>query len=58
MDINEAGQLRIIGTQPFDAGEYKCEAVNEAGTDSASVTLEVGCKYSFYLFFRLRSFEM
>ncbi|KAL4218919.1 Hemicentin-1 [Mactra antiquata] len=42
VNINEAGQLRIIGTQQFDAGAYKCEAVNEAGTDSAIVYLEVG----------------
>ena len=42
--ITDSGQLKIIGTQELDAGEYRCEAVNDAGTDSALIRLEVGCK--------------
>ena len=44
MQITDSGQLKIIGTQELDAGEYRCEAVNDAGKDSALIRLEVGCK--------------
>ena len=44
VQITDSGQLKIIGTQELDAGEYRCEAVNDAGTDSALIRLEVGCK--------------
>ncbi|WAR30599.1 HMCN1-like protein [Mya arenaria] len=38
----DEGQLRILGAHALDAGEYRCEARNEAGSDSALVSLEVG----------------
>ena len=44
VQISDEGQLKIIGTQELDAGEYRCEAVNDAGKDSALISLEVGCK--------------
>ncbi|XP_052788091.1 hemicentin-1-like [Mya arenaria] len=40
--ISDEGQLRILGAHALDAGEYRCEARNEAGSDSALVSLEVG----------------
>lgn len=49
VQITDSGQLRILGTQELDAGDYKCEARNEAGSDSATVTLVVGCKKSIIL---------
>jgi len=33
--------LTIIGTQPSDAGDYRCEAMNEPGIDMDQATLTV-----------------
>ncbi len=45
MGITRSGRLVIRNVQEMDAGEYRCVAKNEAGSDSAKVNLEVGCKY-------------
>ncbi|XP_060069782.1 hemicentin-1-like [Ylistrum balloti] len=42
VNITDDGVLMILGTQQQDGGQYRCVATNEAGTDSAEVTLEVG----------------
>ncbi|XP_021344835.1 hemicentin-1-like, partial [Mizuhopecten yessoensis] len=42
VNITTDGVLMILGTQEQDGGDYRCVATNEAGTDSADVTLEVG----------------
>ncbi|XP_033761247.1 hemicentin-1-like [Pecten maximus] len=42
VNITDDGVLMILGTQQQDGGQYRCVATNEAGTDSADVTLEVG----------------
>uniref|UniRef100_A0A8B9JKN2 Cell adhesion molecule-related/down-regulated by oncogenes n=1 Tax=Astyanax mexicanus TaxID=7994 RepID=A0A8B9JKN2_ASTMX len=39
MTVTQTGTLTIKDTQPEDAGDYRCTATNEAGTDSQSVTL-------------------
>ena len=33
--------LTIIGTQPFDADDYRCEAMNDPGRDMDQATLTV-----------------
>ena len=45
VQIRPDGVLIISGTQEIDAGEYECVATNEAGFNSAFVTLEIGCSY-------------
>lgn len=45
VQTTNSGELIILGTQLTDAGDYTCHSTNEAGTDSAVVTLEVGCTY-------------
>ena len=44
--VHHSGQLLINNVQDTDAGAYKCVATNDAGSDSATVNLEVGCKSS------------
>ncbi len=44
IEIGEDGALRILGVQEMDGGEYTCMATNQAGSVSAKVTLNVGCK--------------
>ena len=44
IQITDAGELIILGTQDMDAGIYRCVATNEAGETEASVELKVGCK--------------
>ncbi len=36
------GTLTIKETQDVDAGDYTCVAVNEAGTSSGKISLDVG----------------
>jgi len=40
-DRERRSNLTIIGTQPSDAGDYRCEAVNELGIDMHQATLTV-----------------
>ena len=40
-DRQRRSNLTIIGTQPSDAGDYSCEAVNEPGIDMDQATLTV-----------------
>ena len=40
-DRERRSNLTIIGTQPSDAGDYRCEAMNEPGIDMDQVTLTV-----------------
>jgi len=42
VQITTEGQLRILGAHDLDTGQYRCEARNEAGSDSALIQLEVG----------------
>lgn len=42
VEVTKAGELLIDNVQNLDAGNYKCVATNPAGTDSATVSLEVG----------------
>ena len=44
--VRNSGELLISNVQNTDAGAYKCVATNDAGSDSATVNLEVGCKFS------------
>lgn len=50
ININENGELNIMGTQESDAGNYTCVAINEAGEDSDQIVLQVGCKFNFFSF--------
>lgn len=43
---SDGSSLRVLGTQVSDAGDYQCVAVNEAGTGSAVVSLDVGCAFN------------
>lgn len=43
------GTLAIKSTQYIDAGEYTCEARNEAGKSGGKVTITVGGKVLFCL---------
>ena len=50
-DRERRSNLSIIGTQPSDAGDYGCVAVNEPGTTAEQATLTVhgetdSCKIS------------
>ncbi|XP_036354448.1 hemicentin-1-like isoform X2 [Octopus sinensis] len=47
ININENGELNIMGTQESDAGNYTCVAINEAGEDSDQIVLQVGSKPTF-----------
>jgi len=40
-DRERRSNLTIIGTQPSDAGDYGCVAVNEPGTTAEQATLTV-----------------
>jgi len=40
-DRERRSNLTIIGTQPSDAGDYRCMAVNEPGTTAEQATLIV-----------------
>ena len=40
-DRERRSNLTIIGTQPSDADDYRCEAVNEPGIDMDQATLTV-----------------
>ena len=40
-DTKRRSNLTIIGTQLSDAGDYRCEAVNEPGIDMDQATLTV-----------------
>jgi len=40
-DRERRSNLTIIGTQPSDAGDYGCVAVNEPGTTAKQATLTV-----------------
>ena len=40
-DRERRSNLTIIGTQPSDAGAYRCEAVNEPGIGTDHTTLTV-----------------
>ncbi|XP_067662288.1 hemicentin-1-like isoform X1 [Haliotis asinina] len=42
VDITRNGRLIIRNVQEMDAGDYRCVVSNEAGSDNAKVTLEVG----------------
>ncbi|XP_012942941.1 hemicentin-1 [Aplysia californica] len=42
VDITRNGQLIISNVQDSDAGDYRCVAQNEAGSDSVNLSLEVG----------------
>ncbi|XP_059151468.1 hemicentin-1-like [Physella acuta] len=42
VDVTKAGQLLITNVLESDAGQYRCLVQNEAGSDSAELTLEVG----------------
>jgi len=44
IEISSGGRsLRILGAQDADAGDYECIAMNEAGSDSTIIHLDVGC---------------
>ena len=43
IEVSPGGSLKILGVQDVDAGDYECIAVNEAGTASAVVNLDIGC---------------
>ncbi|GAB1607434.1 hemicentin-1-like [Argonauta hians] len=47
ININEAGELTIMGTQESDAGNYTCVATNEAGEHADQILLQVGSKPTF-----------
>ena len=40
-DTERRSNLTIIGTQPSDADDYRCDAVNEPGIDMDQATLTV-----------------
>jgi len=40
-DRERRSNLTIIGTQPSDADDYRCEAMNEPGIDMDQATLTV-----------------
>ncbi|XP_076455301.1 hemicentin-1-like isoform X2 [Babylonia areolata] len=42
VEVHPSGELLINNVQDLDAGLYKCVATNDAGSDSATVSLEVG----------------
>lgn len=45
VEVSPSGEsLKILGVQEIDAGDYECIAVNEAGTTSAVISLDIGCK--------------
>jgi len=48
IEVSRQGSLKILGVQDADAGEYECIAVNEAGTASAVVNLNVGGTSTLY----------
>ncbi|XP_067452563.1 hemicentin-1 isoform X1 [Thunnus thynnus] len=48
LDIDTlGGTLTIKGTQDVDAGDYTCVAVNDAGTSSGQISLDVGAAPKF-----------
>ncbi|KAM7409728.1 hypothetical protein PAMA_001291 [Pampus argenteus] len=48
LDIDTSGgTLTIKGTQNVDAGDYTCVAVNDAGTSSGKISLDVGAAPTF-----------
>ncbi|KAK3087485.1 hypothetical protein FSP39_006555 [Pinctada imbricata] len=44
VQISDAGELTILGTQEQDEGDYRCVAENKAGSDSVDVRLTVGAE--------------
>ncbi|CAH1786157.1 unnamed protein product, partial [Owenia fusiformis] len=42
IQITKSGELIILGVQEMDAGDYNCVASNEAGSDEATIALDVG----------------
>lgn len=42
LEMHPDGVLLISGTQELDAGDYDCVATNEAGTSTATISLQVG----------------
>ena len=45
VQISKDGQLTILGTQEQDTGKYRCVASNNAGSQSVTTELTVGCRY-------------
>ena len=46
IEVSSEGSLKVLGVQDVDAGDYECVAVNEAGTSSAVVNLDIGCTFT------------
>jgi len=43
IELSHDGSLTILGAQPLDTGDYRCVALNQAGSASDVVQLDVGC---------------
>ena len=48
-DLNQGQQLVFGPIKSSDSGQYLCEAKNEFGTKSASISINVKCEWNTYL---------